>query len=107
MPSAINYEQVRQQVLQLSEQDRKRLLTELLHPPQEQLAGHDYSQELKWLDENRHLYRGQHLAVSGERLIAHGTDPKEVHRQAKASGVKHFLLAWVEPEEYAEGNIWG
>ncbi|HYE73089.1 MAG TPA: DUF5678 domain-containing protein [Blastocatellia bacterium] len=105
MPS-INYEQVRQQVLQLSEQDRKRLLEELLEGVQKQPLGQDYSLEMKWLDENRHLYRGQHLAVSGERLIAHGTDPKLVHQQAKAAGVEQFLLAWVEPENHIEGNIW-
>jgi len=51
----------------------------------------DHSRELKWLHENAHLYRGQHLAVSGDELLAHGPDFGEVFDRAKATG-KKFLL---------------
>ncbi|MFN0120340.1 MAG: DUF5678 domain-containing protein [Blastocatellia bacterium] len=106
MSSLLDYEQVRTQVLQLSESDRSRLLEELRPLAREQATVSDYSRELAWLDENRHLYRGQHLAVSGSALLAHGENPREVLRQVREAGVMHYLMAWVEPEGMMAGGIW-
>ncbi|MGH9842732.1 MAG: DUF5678 domain-containing protein [Blastocatellia bacterium] len=96
--------------LQFDTQDLQRLLDEL---PAEQspqprevtvrkVEARDYSRELDWLRENAHLYPGQHLAVCGDQLLEHGTDPGEVFDRAKATG-QRFLMHRVPPE----GEIWG
>lgn len=56
----------------------------------------------KWLEENREEYLGQWVCLYGDKLIAHGTDGLEVHRQAKESGIKAPYLVRVveEPENY-------
>ena len=70
------------------------------------IEARDFSPEQQWLRENRHLYRGQYLAVSGAQLIAHGTEPKEVVAKARASG-KDFLLSRVPPKgEVYGGGLW-
>ncbi len=96
--------------LELESKDRQKLLDEL---PDQQPVQHrevkvrkvkprDYSRELKWLRENAHLYRGQHLAVSGDDLLAHGSDFGEVFDRAKATGRK-FLMDYVARED----EMWG
>jgi len=97
-------------LLTLEPKDLQKLLDELpdQRPIQHRevkvrkVEARDYSRELKWLRENAHLYRGQHLAVSGEELLAHGTDPGEVFQAAKATG-KKFLMDYVARQD----EIWG
>jgi hypothetical protein len=97
-------------VLELESKDRQKLLEELpgqqpvQHPEVKvrRIKPRDYSKELKWLRENAHLYRGQHLAVSGDDLLAHGTDFGEVFDRAKATG-KKFLMDYVARED----EMWG
>ncbi|MGH9755785.1 MAG: DUF5678 domain-containing protein [Blastocatellia bacterium] len=114
-----SYEQIREQVLNLppeslktvksalslSSEEQRKLLAEMKERPPlrvRRVEARDFSVEQQWLRENRHLYRGQYLAVSGNQLIAHGTDPKEVMGNARASG-KDFLLS----RSPLEGEIYG
>lgn len=108
---AANYEQIRtqvqQQVAQLLPAERKRLLTDLLQEERPavrvwQGEARDYSREHQWLRENAQQYPGQTLALSGDELLAAGTDPQTVCEQARATG-KRFLLHRVP----AEGETWG
>lgn len=104
-----NYEQVREQVrylpteaqrtvrsaLALPADEQQQLLSELKeHPPVRVTRGkaRDFSLEQQWLRENRQLYRGEYLAVSGMELVAHGVEPRAVLAAADASG-KDFLLS--------------
>lgn len=122
--SSIAYDQLRDQLLrlppdivktlkaalELEPKDRQRLLDEL--PDQQPLVRRevkvrkvkprDYSKELKWLRENARLYPGQHLAVSGDELLAHGRDFGDVFDKAKATG-KRFLMHYKARED----EIWG
>jgi hypothetical protein len=122
--STITFDQLRDQVLrqppdfiqmlraalQLGTEDRNRLLDELPAPPPirhpevkvRRVEPRDYTRELAWLRENARLYPGEHLAVSGDQLLAHGTDPGEVFDRAKATG-QRFLMHRQPPE----GEIWG
>jgi Family of unknown function (DUF5678) len=96
--------------LELGPKDRQKLLDELSdqQPVQHRdvkvrrVKPRDYSRELKWLRENAHLYRGQHLAVSGDELLAHGSDFGEVFDKAKTTG-KKFLMDYVARED----EMWG
>ncbi len=122
--SAITLDQIRDQLLrlppdviqtlraalELETEDRQRLLEEL--PEQKpirhrevkvrKVEARDFSRETKWLRDNARLYPGQHLAVSGDQLLAHGKDPGEVFDKAKATGQK-FLMHRVP----AVGEVWG
>src|SRR5262245_64993201 len=111
--SSVGYDQLRDQLLklppdiiqtlraalELEPKYQQKLLDEL---PDQQPAGRrdvkvrrakarDFSREIKWLRENAHLYPGEHLAVSGDELLAHGPDFGEVFDRAKDTG-KKFLL---------------
>src|SRR5262245_62449263 len=105
--SSVGYDQLRDQLLklppdiiqtlraalELEPKYQQKLLDEL---PDQQPAGRrdvkvrrvkarDFSREIKWLRENAHLYPGEHLAVSGDELLAHGPDFGEVFDSAKAT----------------------
>ncbi len=56
----------------------------------------DQSGALKWLAENARDYKGQWVALDGERLIAYGTDAREVYAAARADGAYLPLVELVE-----------
>ena len=119
-----NYEHVREQVrylpaeaqrtvrsaLALPADEQQQLLSELKeHPPVRVTRGkaRDFSLEQQWLRENRQLYRGEYLAVSGLQLVAHGVEPRVVMAAARASG-QDFLFAHSRPEgeDPYGGGLW-
>jgi hypothetical protein len=87
--------------LQLTADEQQRLLAELDSDPGAAPQGRGYSREMKWLQENRHLYRGEHVAVCGDELIAHDPDLSELYRKIDAAGARRVLTAWIEPEDYS------
>ncbi|MFN7948462.1 MAG: DUF5678 domain-containing protein [Blastocatellia bacterium] len=114
------YEQFREQILhlppelvrlvksalRLTADEQQRLLAELDRDPAAISHEPDYVRELKWLRENRHLYRGQHVAISGDKLIAHDADLSELYRKIDAAGAGRVLTAWIEPEDFSSAG-WG
>jgi predicted DNA-binding antitoxin AbrB/MazE fold protein len=44
-------------------------------------------------------YAGQYVALDEDRLVSHGTDGREVYRQAQAVEVKHPFIAHIEPAD--------
>jgi Family of unknown function (DUF5678) len=57
----------------------------------------DRSREDEWLSQHRDEYAGQWVALDGDRLLAHGTNLKEVAASAQQSGVTDALFVQVEP----------
>ena len=67
----------------------------------------DYTKAKKWIAEHREEYLNQWVCLEGDRLIAHGMDGLEVHREAKEAGIiapfmvriidepKNFIGAWL------------
>lgn len=43
---------------------------------------------LKWVDEHRKEYDGQFVVLDGNKLIANGTNPKELYELAREQGIK-------------------
>lgn len=95
-------------MLQLENEERQRLLDELTeqkpiqHPEVKVRRGvaRDFSCETAWLRENAHLYPKQHLAVSGDQLLAHGSSFGEVFDKAQATGqdfLMHYSVGEDEP----------
>ncbi len=63
----------------------------------EQLVRFRKAQE--WILKNRQQYLNQWVCLDGDKLIAHGTDALEVHRQAKEAGIEIPYLEQVVEEE--------
>lgn len=62
--------------------------------------------EMQWLSQHRHEYAGQYVALDGDRLVSHGTDGREVYRQARAAGVKVPFMAHIEPADALPFGGW-
>ena len=60
--------------------------------------------EQEWLSKHECDYRGDWVALDGERLVAHGTDGKVVFRQAKAAGVPSPFLVFIEQDPLPSGG---
>lgn len=56
----------------------------------------DCTRELRWLKEHRHEYIGQWVALDGDRLVAHGTNGREVYDEARRLGVEVPALVKIE-----------
>jgi uncharacterized protein DUF5678 len=58
-----------------------------------------FERENAWLDAHRDEYLGQWVAVEGDSLVAHGTNPREVYLAARDSGIEVPYLVRVENRE--------
>jgi hypothetical protein len=61
-------------------------------------------QEDQWLAANRQNYLGQWVALDGGRLLSHGLDGEQVHRDARLSGVELPLVLYLDPEDLPWGG---
>jgi hypothetical protein len=55
----------------------------------------DTAPSLRWLEEHRNEYAGQYVALNGDRLIAHGTDPQQIIAAVRASGLNGLFFTLV------------
>jgi Family of unknown function (DUF5678) len=62
--------------------------------------GAETSPELRWLADHRQEYAGQWVALDGERLVAHGANPRAVYCAARNAGLQipSVLRVELEPE---------
>ena len=58
-----------------------------------------FQRALRWLEENKAEYLGQWVALDGDRLLAAGTDGKQVYADAVAAGVATPLLQQINVED--------
>ena len=58
-----------------------------------------FQRALQWLEENKAQYLGQWVALDGDRLLAAGTDGKQVYAEAVAAGVAVPLLQQINAED--------
>ena len=82
------------------EKQAKRAKDEVL---QKQLE--DYAKAKKWIAENREKYLNQWVCLEGDQLIAHGTDGREVYRQAREAGIEIPFIKRIieEPKAFVGG----
>ena len=57
----------------------------------------DAAAELRWLARHGDKYAGQWVALDGNRLIAHGTNARQIHEAARRRKGKLPLVVQVEP----------
>lgn len=58
-----------------------------------------FQRALRWLEENKVKYLGQWVALDGDRLLAAGTDGKQVYAEAVAAGVAVPLLQQIHADD--------
>ncbi len=63
-----------------------------------------YKKARKWINENGEKYMNEWVCLEGNRLIAHGADGLEVHRQAKEAGIEAPFLHRVVDESLPFGG---
>lgn len=74
--------------------------TESFEPISKQTgATNGESKELRWLKEHRHKYLGQWVALDGDRLVAHGTNARDVFHTAREAGVKVPFIEQILPTD--------
>lgn len=59
----------------------------------------DPAPSLRWLAEHRAEYAGQYVALDGDRLLAHGTDPQPVIAAVRASGLNGLFFTFIPPAD--------
>jgi hypothetical protein len=69
-------------------------------PPTKTAANYNERKlESEWLRDHSQEFPGEWVALDGNRLLAHGLDPKKVFAQARASKVARPLFAHLEPSD--------
>lgn len=53
---------------------------------------------LKWIDEHRKEYDGQFVLLDGEKLLAHGTNPRKLYLKAREIGIKSPFVKRIKAE---------
>lgn len=100
--SAPTLNEIKQQVLRLTDEDRKALAeflatqTEGATENGKESEPRDFSREMEWIKENRESYRGQYVALIEGNLVASGAKEREVWAAAKHAGVGVPFLAYIE-----------
>jgi alpha-D-ribose 1-methylphosphonate 5-triphosphate diphosphatase PhnM len=108
-----NLEQIKQAVLHLPTEDFERFdewyETEKRKRPKnaekEKLKKYQierFQKAQEWVSKNREKYMNEWVCLEGDRLVAHGADALEVHRQAKEAGIEIPYL-----EHIVEESDWG
>lgn len=63
--------------------------------PLEEFAA-NWERNCQWLEQNRHEYAGQWVALDGDRLITSGPSAREVYATLKAAGISGSMVLRVE-----------
>lgn len=58
----------------------------------------DRSREMAWIAEHEEAYAGQWVALDGNRLIAHGSDPLAFKEKVRSEGVARPFIVHIPKE---------
>jgi Family of unknown function (DUF5678) len=62
--------------------------------------------ESNWVERHRDKYLGQWVALEGDRLIAHGTNAREVYLAARQAGIASPYIVHITPKVDAYVGGW-
>lgn len=104
----VTFEQVLEAVRSLPPEERQRLRKWLAeedrikasNPPARR------EREMRWLSEHEAEYAGEWLALDGDRLLSHGTDPRKVYAEARAAGVEVPFVVFAEKADEFQWGGW-
>jgi hypothetical protein len=66
--------------------------------PTRLVPSRSFDEERKWVSQHRDQYRGQFVALAGDRLLAHGVDEGEVIDKARHAGFQSPFVTYIETE---------
>lgn len=69
----------------------------------------DFSREYDWLEKNRDEYDGKYVALDGDKLLAVGSDAKEVGKKVRELGLNGIFVTFVEGSNsprFISGGLW-
>jgi Family of unknown function (DUF5678) len=98
MSSAI-VERILEEVKRLTADEQRELREALAREPQPAPAYDTHERERAWIESHRDEYFDQWVALDGDRLLAHGTDAREVYLAARAAGVVVPYVERVKPND--------
>lgn len=78
---------------------------EIAHNEELKIELEKYRLSPQWIKDHRDEYLGQWVALDGDRLLAHGSNAREVHLKAKAEGIEIPFVEQVveEPKFFYAG----
>ena|SRR5215813_2535165 len=100
--SASTLNDIKQQVMRLTEKERKALADFLAGKTGgsggdgTQGDSQSFSREMAWIRQNRESYCGKFVALKEGRLVASGSSEREVWEAANRAGVSAPFLAYIE-----------
>ena len=103
--SSATLERILDEVKKLTPDERRELREALAREPLAAQTYDTHERERAWIERHRDEYPNQWVALDGDRLLAHGSDAREVYLAARAAGVRAPFLERVAPKE--EGAFWG
>jgi hypothetical protein len=99
MSSAI-VERILEEVKRLTPEEQRELREALAREtsaPQKDYDTHE--RERAWIERHRDEYLDEWVALEGDRLLAHGTDAREVYLEARSAGVRAPYVERVKPND--------
>jgi hypothetical protein len=86
--------------------EEQKQLDDKAQEKKQQLAAElkQYKKARKWINENSEKYMNQWVCLEGDKLIAHGTDGLQVHKEAVAKGIKSPFLHHIVDESLPFGG---
>jgi len=99
-------EQIISEARKLSPGERRNLREGLDSEFEQPTPVHSRSIESAWVDQDRDEYLGQWVAVEGNRLIAHGANPRQVYLSAREAGISVPFIVRVQKREEAFMGGW-
>lgn len=90
-------EQVLDEARMLPPEEKRKLRDALDRELQSAPTYRTHERERAWVEAHRDEYLGQWVALDGDRLLAHGTNAREVAEVARAAGVKSPFVEQIMP----------
>jgi len=63
-----------------------------------------FRRALQWVEENKEEYDGQFVLLEGNKLIAHGTNPKELYETARTNGIEIPFVKRIKAKDLPFGG---
>ena len=99
-------EQIIDEVRALSPAEKLKLRQTLDRELEQAALAQSRATESNWVERHRDKYLGQWVALEGDRLIAHGTNAREVHLAARQAGIAGPYIVHVTPKVEAYVGGW-
>lgn len=99
-------EQIIDEALALSPAEKRKLRQALDRELEQPTPLQSRAKESAWIDRHRDEYLGQWVAIEGDTLIAHGTNPRQVYLAAREAGITAPFIERVEKRQDAFMGGW-